>query len=72
MTIPEVDGSFHVPVNEFDGRITYGEHKRRKGLTNEGHVAQLAPSVTRLADMERLAQTNFINMQSGAARKWTL
>ena len=69
MTIPEVDKSFDVPVNEFDGKITYGEKRRSEGaLGVVYHTAQLAPSVEQLARMEHLAQSNFLRVQGG--RSW--
>ena len=71
VTIPTVSTSFEVPVNEYDGQITYGEAKRGKGLTYEGHIAQLAPSVTQLAKMEKLAQTTFLSTRLGK-QKWFL
>lgn len=69
VTIPEVSNAFHVPVDEYDGKVTYGEKKRGAGPAYEGHIAQLAPSVAQLAKVEHLAQTTFLQMQSGA-QKW--
>ena len=69
VTIPEVDRSFDVPVNEFDGKITYGEKRRSEGeMGVKYHTAQLAPSVEQLARMEHLAQSNFLRVQGG--RSW--
>ena len=65
VTIPEVDNSFDVPVNEFDGKITYGE-KRRAGAGGgfKYHTDQLAPSVKQLSKMEHMAQSNFLKVQT--------
>ena len=65
VTIPEVNNSFDVPVNEFDGKITYGE-KRHTGAAKgfKYHTEQLAPSVEQLAKMEYLAQSNFLRVQT--------
>ena len=71
VTIPEVSNTFEVPVDEYDGKITYGEKMRGKGPAYEGHVAQLAPSVARLTKMEKLAQTTFLSTQLGK-QKWFL
>ncbi len=68
--VPETTPSFEVPVDEFDGRVVYGERRRGVGPVCEGHVAQLAPSVAQLAKMESLAQTMFLRMQT--RQKWTL
>ena len=69
VTIPEVSNSFQVPIDEYDGKIMYGEKKGKGGMAYEGHVAQLAPSVAQLAKMEQQAQTIFLGMQSGQ-QKW--
>ena len=71
VTVPEVSKTFEVPVNEFDGKVTYGERRRQSGVAHESHVAQLAASVAQLARMEQLAQTTFLKMQS-QQEKWFL
>ena len=71
VTIPEVFSSFEVPVNEFDGKVTYGEKVSPQGKLSEGHVTQLASSVSQLAKLEQLAQTTFLKMQS-KQQKWFL
>ena len=63
-----MDSSFEVPVNEFDGKITYGMHRKANKTIYKGHVEELASSVSRLADMERLAQDTFLKMKSDG--KW--
>lgn len=68
VTVPEVDNNFDIPVNEFDGKITYGEKKGGGVTISESHTAQLEPSVELLAKMERMAQTTFLaQSQTG---KW--
>ena len=71
VTIPEVVSSFEVPVNEFDGKITYGKKISPQGQLSEGHVSQLAASVSQLARLEQLAQTTFLKMQA-KQQKWLL
>lgn len=61
MSIPEVSKTFDVPVNEFDGKITYGEKKRAEGVVCESHTSQLEPSVALLAKMEKVAQSTFLS-----------
>ena len=61
MTIPQVDNGFHVPVNEYDGKITYGEKKGKGDVVSESHTLQLEPSVEMLAKMEKIAQTTFLS-----------
>lgn len=63
MTIPLVNNSFEVPIDEFDGKVTYGEKKSGKGATFESHTEQLASSVTELTKLEYLAQLTFLNMR---------
>ena len=71
MTIPEVDNSFDVPVNEFDGKITYGEKRGTGGPSVfQYHTQQLAPSVEKLAKMELQAQTNFLRVQT--SKSWLI
>lgn len=70
MTIPQVNKMFDVPVNEFDGKITYGEKKKGKGgVACESRVTQLKPSVELLAEFEKMAQTTFLN-RSLQIRQW--
>ena len=64
MVIPEVTPTFEVPVNEYDGKIAYGEKRRGQGFTADYHTEQLSSSVEQLASLERLAQTNFITMKT--------
>ena len=68
MTIPEVGDTFAIPVNEYDGKVTYGEKRLSSKGAYQGHVDQLAPAVQQLAAMEHLAQTTFLNMH--ASNKW--
>ena len=63
-----MDNSFEVPVNEFDGKITYGMHRKESKTVYKNHVEELASSVSRLASMERLAQNTFLKMKSDG--KW--
>ena len=65
MVIPEVTPTFEVPVNEYDGKISYGEKKSGKGFKAQYHTEQLSSSVEQLARLEKKAQRNFINMKTG-------
>lgn len=65
MTVPIVENSFDVPIDEYEGKVTYGEKRKGNGgLVYEGHIEQLAPSVTALASMEHLAQSSFLKMRA--------
>lgn len=44
-------------------QVVYGEKMRpESGMAYQGHVEALAPTVQRLAEMEHLAQTAFLQM----------
>lgn len=60
ITITQVDKNLQVPVNEFDGKVVYGEKLKNKGTCYEDHVAQLQPIVQNLAKLEAKAQLSFL------------
>lgn len=60
ITIQQVDKEMEVPVNEFDGKVVYGEKLQNKGTGYVDHVQQLAPIVQQLARLEAKAQTSFL------------
>ena len=58
-----MDASFEIPVNDFDGKITYGSKRSEGGgVVYEGHLDQLAPSVEELRQLESLAQSKFLKL----------
>ena len=67
MVIPEVTPTFDVPVDEYDGKISYGAKKAASGggFLAEYHTEQLSSSVEQLASLEKRAQRNFIKMKTG-------
>ena len=67
VTIPTVGHSFEVPVNEYDGKVVYGERRKGEGFVYESHTSLLAPSVAELAKLELAAQNTFISSLKG---KW--
>ncbi|KAK7811904.1 hypothetical protein U0070_001957 [Myodes glareolus] len=54
-TISQVEPDIKVPVDEFDGKVTYGGNYK-------GHVDILAPTVQELAALEKEAQTSFLHL----------
>ena len=51
--LTQVDGTLDIPINEFDGVVTYGEKKvGAGGVVYESHVELLKPSVLGLAELE--------------------
>ena len=63
MTVPLVNNLFEIPVDEFDGKVTYGEKRSGEGTTFESHTELLASSVAELTKLEYLAQLTFLNMR---------
>lgn len=63
VTIPLVDNSFEIPVDEFDGKVAYGEKRSGEGMKYESHTELLASSVEELTKLEYLAQLTFLNMR---------
>ena len=60
ITIPQVGNDLRVPVNEFDGKVVYGERRQEGGTGYQNHVDQMASTVRELASLETQAQTLFI------------
>ena len=52
-----------MPVNEFDGKVVYGERKQKTGSGFKGHTDQLADSVRQLIELEKKTQKNFLEMK---------
>ena len=62
-TIAQVPRTLEIPVNEFDGKLVYGEKRQVKASAFRGHVDVLAPSVKELIDLEKKTQLTFLNMK---------
>lgn len=60
ITITQVDKKMDVPVNDFDGKVVYGEKLLNKGSNYEDHVEQLRPIVENLCELESKAQLQFL------------
>ncbi|CAH1779368.1 unnamed protein product [Owenia fusiformis] len=63
VTIDQVGPEIKVPVNEFDGKVVYGQKQTNKGSGYKGHVEFLAPTVKELAELEKQAQSSFIHLK---------
>ncbi|XP_056621318.1 ATP-dependent RNA helicase DDX1 [Triplophysa dalaica] len=61
-TITQCEPDIKVPVDEFDGKVTYGQRRATGGGLYKGHVDILAPTVRELANLEREAQTSFLKL----------
>ncbi|XP_071824062.1 ATP-dependent RNA helicase DDX1-like isoform X2 [Apostichopus japonicus] len=60
ITIDQIGPEMKVPVNEFDGKVVYGERRKLTGSSYKGHADILAPAVSELADLECKAQSSFL------------
>lgn len=60
ITITQIAKDMKVPVNEFDGKVIYGQKLQNKGTDYVDHVEQLRPIVKNLAKMESNAQLSFL------------
>ncbi|XP_052816444.1 ATP-dependent RNA helicase DDX1-like [Mya arenaria] len=63
ITIDKVEPEMKVPINEFDGKVTYGQKRAGAGSGYKGHVETLAPAVMELAKLEKRVQTSFIDLK---------
>lgn len=60
ITITQVDPDLKVPLNDFDGKVVYGQKRLNTGSGYKDHVAQLVPTVKELAELETQAQQIFL------------
>ncbi|XP_031437706.1 ATP-dependent RNA helicase DDX1 [Clupea harengus] len=60
--ITQCEPDVKVPLDEFDGKVTYGQRRATGGGQYKGHVDILAPTVQELATLEREAQTSFLHL----------
>ncbi|XP_041375117.1 ATP-dependent RNA helicase DDX1-like [Gigantopelta aegis] len=63
ITIDLVEPDMKISINEFDGKVTYGQKRRNIGNMYQGHVQILAPTVSELAQLEKRAQSSFIDLK---------
>ncbi|KAJ8397647.1 hypothetical protein AAFF_G00436460 [Aldrovandia affinis] len=61
-TITQCEQDIKVPLDDFDGKVTYGKRKTTGGGMYKGHVDVLAPTVQELASLEKEAQTSFLHL----------
>lgn len=64
LTIPQVDTDMKVPMNEFDGKVIYGEKLKSQGSNYENHVGQLQLVLKQLTKLEDEAQHLFLKKYS--------
>ncbi|XP_013116104.2 ATP-dependent RNA helicase Ddx1 [Stomoxys calcitrans] len=60
ITIQQVDKNLSVPLNDFDGKVVYGQKNLNTGSGYKDHVQQLVPVVRKLTDLELQSQSLFL------------
>lgn len=60
ITITQINTDLKVPLNDFDGKVVYGEKRLNTGTGYKDHVQQMVPIVKDLADLETQAQRLFM------------
>lgn len=60
MTIQQIGTDFKVPVDEFDGKVVYGQKRAAQGTSYETHTAQMIPIVKDLTKLEKEAQLLYL------------
>lgn len=65
VTIQQVEPDIKVPLNEFDGKVIYGQKRTKTGSDYQNHVAQMAPAVQELAHLESKAQLIYLKRHFG-------
>jgi len=61
VTIQQMGKDMNIQVDEFDGKVVYGEKRKETGTGYAGHAAQLAPTLAELSKLEKDAQNVFLN-----------
>jgi len=66
VTIASIGTDMKVPVDEFDGKVTYGQKRKAAGPSAyHNHVAQMAPAVRDLALLECQTQLTYLRQHAG-------
>ncbi|XP_011305079.1 ATP-dependent RNA helicase Ddx1 [Fopius arisanus] len=60
ITIQQIGPDLKVPMNEFDGKVIYGQKRINTGSNYKNHVEQMAPVVKDLAALESKAQITYV------------
>ena len=63
VTISQISPNMEVPINEFEGKVVYGEKRKMKAPAFQGHVEFLAPTVKELFELEKNSQQNYLNLK---------
>lgn len=69
ITIQQIQPDMKVPVDEFDGKVVYGEKRKNIGSGYKDHTAQMAPIVKDLNKLESQAQLLYLQRHLGKMAK---
>ncbi|XP_076655905.1 ATP-dependent RNA helicase Ddx1 [Halictus rubicundus] len=67
VTIQQVGIDIKVPLNAFDGKVTYGQKRSNMGSNYQNHVQQMAPYVSQLSSLESKSQLLYLKRHMAAA-----
>jgi len=67
-TISSMGTDMKVPVNEFDGKVSYGSKRKQQGSNYNYHTSEIAGAVKELAQMEKTLQDSYLNF----IKDWTI
>lgn len=62
ITIQQVDPEINIPINEFDGKVVYGQKKSQNESTYKNHYDQLSSTIYKLTKLETQSQYLYLNM----------
>ncbi|XP_050425245.1 ATP-dependent RNA helicase Ddx1 [Adelges cooleyi] len=60
ITIQQIGLEIDIPMNEFDGKVIYGQKKANDGPTYKNHYDQLLSSIDHLTKLENTAQLMYL------------
>lgn len=66
VTISQTDEKMDIPIDEFDGKVTYGEKRKQETPISKDHVDALAPTVQELVELEKRVQSSFYALRNSA------
>lgn len=62
ITIQQVESEIDIPINEFDGKVVYGQKKVNTGPSYKNHYDQLLSTINELTKLETEAQYMYLDM----------
>lgn len=62
ITIQQIGPEIDIPMNEFDGKVVYGQKKANNGPSYKNHYDQLVSTINQLTKLETKAQYLYLHM----------